>query len=83
MKEKEQLRREAYDEYLKEKDQVDRVINKMIEEDQKMMQLTKLKQDQAKHDMIMSVQEKREMERKRKELEEYENEMLKRFAEQQ
>jgi hypothetical protein len=30
---KEQLRKEAYDEYIKEKDQVDRVINKMIEED--------------------------------------------------
>lgn len=33
MKEKEALRREAYEEYLKEKEQVDKVINKMIEED--------------------------------------------------
>jgi hypothetical protein len=33
MKEKEQLRQEAYQEYLKEKEQVDRVIQKMIEED--------------------------------------------------
>jgi len=30
---KEQLRREAYEEYIREKEQVDRVINKMIEED--------------------------------------------------
>ena len=33
---KEQLRREAYEEYMKEKEQVDKVINKMIEEDQKL-----------------------------------------------
>jgi hypothetical protein len=33
MKMKEQLKRDAYQEYLKEKDQVDRVIKKMIEED--------------------------------------------------
>jgi membrane-anchored protein YejM (alkaline phosphatase superfamily) len=42
---KEQLRREAYEEYLKEKEQVDRVINKMIEEDRKMQELTRMKQD--------------------------------------
>jgi hypothetical protein len=41
-----------------------------------------MKQDQAKHDMIQSVQEKREMLRRQKELEDYEQEMLKRFAEQ-
>lgn len=33
--------------------------------------------------MVLSVQEKKEMLRRQKELEEYENEMLKRFAEQQ
>lgn len=37
----------------------------------------------AKSDMIMSVNEKNEMMRRKKELEEYENQMLKRFAEQQ
>jgi hypothetical protein len=37
------LRREAYEEYIKEKEQVDRVINKMIDEDRKMMELTKVK----------------------------------------
>lgn len=40
-----------------------------------------MKQDQAKHDMVMSVNEKKEMLRRQKELEEYENEMLQRFAE--
>ena len=33
MKMKEQLKKEAYQEYLKEKEQVDKVIQKMIEED--------------------------------------------------
>lgn len=47
------------------------------------MQLNRMKQDQAKSDMVQSVQEKKEMLRRQKELEEYENEMLKRFAEQQ
>lgn len=47
------------------------------------MQLNKMKQDQAKNDMIMSVNEKREMQRKAADLEAYENEMLRRFAEQQ
>ena len=42
---KQKLRQEAYDEYMKEKEQVDKVINKMIEEDQKVVHLTKLKQD--------------------------------------
>lgn len=42
---KEQLRREAYEEYLKEKDQVENVIKKMIEEDQRMMDMTRMKQE--------------------------------------
>ena len=69
MVEKEQLKREAYNEYIKEKDQVDQVIQKMIAEDQRMVQLNKMKQDQAKQDMVMSQQEKREMLRRQKELE--------------
>jgi len=44
-----------------------------------MMELIRLKQEQAKSDMIMSIQEKREMQKRQKELEEYENEMLRRF----
>jgi hypothetical protein len=76
------LRAEAYQEYLKEKDQVDKVITKMIDEDQKMISLIKMKQEQAKLDMVQSVNEKRELQRKQKELEEFENEMLRRYAHQ-
>jgi hypothetical protein len=43
MEMKAQLRAEAYQEYLKEKGQVDKVISKMIEEDQKMVALIKMK----------------------------------------
>jgi hypothetical protein len=42
-----------------------------------------MKQEQSKLDMIQSVNEKREMQRKQKELEDYETDMLRRYAEQQ
>jgi hypothetical protein len=67
---------------LREKEQVDKVISKMIEEDQKMVALIRMKQEQAKLDMVQSVNEKRELQRKQRELEEYENEMLRRYAQQ-
>lgn len=38
---KEQLKKEAYAEYLKEKGQVDTVIRKMIDEDQQIMALNR------------------------------------------
>ena len=56
------------------------MISKMIEEDQRMVALIRMKQEQAKLDMVQSVTEKRELLRKQKELEEYENEMLRRYA---
>lgn len=59
---------------------MDKVISKMIEEDQRMVALIRMKQEQAKLDMVQSVTEKRELLRKQKELEEYENEMLRRYA---
>lgn len=83
MEMKAQLRAEAYQEYMREKDQVDKVIQKMIEEDQKMIALIRLKQEQSKLDMMQSVNEKRELQRKQRDMEEYENEMLRRYAEQQ
>ena len=43
MVEREQLRNEAYDEYIKERGQVDAIINKMIDEDHEMMRITKMK----------------------------------------
>lgn len=48
-----------------------------------MIALIKMKQEQAKLDMVQSVNEKRELVRKQKEMEEYENEMLRRYAAQQ
>lgn len=45
-----------------------------------MVALIRMKQEQAKLDMVQSVTEKRELLRKQKELEEYENEMLRRYA---
>lgn len=83
MEMKAQLRAEAFQEYMKEKGQVDKVISKMIEEDQKMIALIRMKQEQAKLDMVQSVNEKRELQRKQMELETYENEMLRRYAQQQ
>lgn len=46
-------------EYEKERNQVDRIINKMIDEDHEMMRITKMKQEQSKQDMILSVNEKK------------------------
>ncbi len=39
----EKLKAEAYDEYVKEKGQVDTVVQKMIQEDQQTMALTRMK----------------------------------------
>ena len=55
----------------------------MIQEDQQIMALNKQKQDQAKMDMVMSVTEKRDMLKRQKEQEEYENQQLKQYAQQQ
>lgn len=42
------LREEAQQEFMKERDQVDSIINKMIEEDHEMMRIGKMKQEQSK-----------------------------------
>lgn len=83
MVEREQLRAEAYQEYVKEKAQVDAVIQKMIDEDMEMMRIQQQKQEQAQADMILSVNEKRAMIKRHKEMEEYEEEMVRRYAAQQ
>lgn len=80
MAEREQLRLRAQEEYLKEKSQVDAVVNKMISEDMQLMSLTKEKQDQAKNDMKHSLFEKKRQEREMKRLEQYENEMVQAYA---
>jgi len=38
---------------------VDQIINKMIEEDHEMMRITKMKEEQSKQDMVLSVNEKK------------------------
>jgi len=43
MIEREKLRDEAYDEYIKERKQVDAIINKMIDEDHEMLRINKMK----------------------------------------
>jgi len=43
MVEREQLRGEAYDEYIREREQVDCIINKMIDEDHEMLRINKMK----------------------------------------
>jgi hypothetical protein len=43
MIEREKLRDEAYDEYIKERGQVDAIINKMIDEDHEMLRINKMK----------------------------------------
>lgn len=80
MVEREKLRAEAYQEYIKEKSQVDAVIQKMIDEDMEMMHIQQQKQEQAQADMILSVNEKRAMIKRSKEMEEYEEEMVRRYA---
>ena len=83
MIEREQLREQAYQEYAAERSNVDAIINKMIDEDHEMMRITKMKQEQSKQDMILSVNEKKALLRRQKELEEYEEELVRRYAAQQ
>lgn len=80
MIEREQLREQAYQEYAAERANVDAIINKMIEEDHEMMRITKMKQEQSKQDMILSVNEKKALLKRQKELEEYEEELVRRYA---
>lgn len=48
MQEREKLRDMAYQEYVKEREQVDAIINKMIDEDHEMIRINKIKQEQSK-----------------------------------
>ena len=42
---REELRAEAMEEYMKERSNVDAIINKMIEEDHEMIRINKMKQE--------------------------------------
>jgi len=43
MVDREDLRKEAYGEYVREREQVDCIINKMIDEDHEMLRINKMK----------------------------------------
>ena len=83
MIDREKLREQAYQEYAKERQQVDSIIQRMINEDHEMLRLQRQKQEQSKQDMILSVNEKKALLRRQKELEEYEEELVRRYAGQQ
>jgi hypothetical protein len=78
-----QLEAEAQSEYLREKDQVDNIIQRMISEDREMARITNLKMQQAQADMILSMNEKRALIKRQDEMEAFENEMVRQYAEQQ
>jgi len=77
---REDLRAEAMQEYMKERANVDAIINKMIEEDHEMIRINKMKQEQSKQDMILSVNEKKALLQRQRELEEYEEELVRQYA---
>ncbi len=81
MIEREKLKAEALKEYEREKANVEAVIQQMINEDMQMMHLTKAKQDQAKRDMIASLIEKKANLDRLWEIDRFENEMVRRYAE--
>lgn len=59
------------------------MIKKMIDEDNEMSRIIGQKKEQSQADMQLSMQEKRALLRRQKELEEYEDEMVRRYAAQQ
>lgn len=78
--ERERTRDQAFEEYAKERAQVDAIVQKMINEDHEMMRINKMKQDQSKQDMVLIVNEKKALLNRQRELEEYEEELVRRFA---
>jgi len=77
------VRAEAYAEYIREKEQVDTVIQKMIEEDKELGRIIQQKKEQAQADMILSHNEKRALIARQGQLEQYEDEMVRRYAAEQ
>lgn len=70
-------------EFQRERAQVDHVIQRMIDEDREMARIQHLKMQQAQADMILSVNEKQALLRRQQEMEQYENEMVRKYAEEQ
>jgi hypothetical protein len=80
MIEREQLRQAAFEEYEAERGQVDTIVQRMISEDHESMRLNRMKQEQSKQDMILSVNEKKALLKRQQELAEYEEELVRRHA---
>lgn len=76
-------RNQAHEEYLREKDQVDAVVQRMIEEDNEQSRIVQQKKEQSQADMILSVNEKRALLKRQTEMDTYEDEMVRRYAQQQ
>lgn len=81
--ERERLKLEAYEEYTREKAQVDAVVQKMIAEDNELARIQMQKKEQSQADMILSLNEKRALQRRQKDMNDYEDELVRRYAEQQ
>lgn len=67
---------------MKEKAQVDAVVEKMIAEDNELARIQMQKREQSQADMILSFNEKRALQRRNKEMDAFEDEMVRRYAEQ-
>lgn len=52
------MRQEAYELYIKERNQVDGTVNKMVQEDLENLRLQESKKAQFQQDMILSQEEK-------------------------
>ena len=76
-------RQQAHEEYLREKEQVDAVVQRMIEEDNKQSRIVQQKKEQSQADMILSQNEKRALLKRQREMDQYEDEMVRRYAQQQ
>ena len=55
----------------------------MIEEDHEMIRINKMKWEQSKQDMILSMNEKKALVNRQRELEEYQEELVRQHAAQQ
>lgn len=62
---------------------MDAVVQRMIEEDNEHSRIMGQKKEQAQADMILSQNEKRQLLKRQKEMEAYEDEMVRRYAEEQ
>lgn len=81
--EREQLREEAYQEYLREKQQVDRLINQMVLEDQDSLRKQGAKKQQAINDIHETLQLRHAQQQQDRERAAAETEALQRYQEEQ